>query len=309
MKSDFDVAAIAAANHGVVSRQLLRAAGMTNQRINRWLRSTALQPLGRGVYRFFESEGDLWQISAAVLSITGSAADLHTAARLHGLGAPQPELPQIVVRRSGTNRSGLARVRQMGHLPSVDLCSAEGVHSLTIARTVCELVPIMTSRASERIVTRALSQTALTESELMACDASLARRGRPGVQRRRERLAPLLTGQSADLSALERLFMLKYQTTLLPQLTAQFRPPWFEGTIGIVDFGIDGHRILVELDGRSWHSSVDARMADVRRDRRADRYGWRVVRFSWDEIVHRWAEVVDYLEFVLNGADEEAGAG
>jgi hypothetical protein len=222
---------------------------------------------------------------------------------------PPPGLPQIVVRRSGTNRSGLATVRQSGHLPTVDLCVADGVRSLTIARTVCELVPIVSAGASERLVTRALSQTALTESELMACDASLARRGRPGVQRRRKRLGPLLTGQSADLSALERLFLLKYQTALLPELIAQFRPPWFEGTVGIVDFRVEGHRVLVELDGRSWHSSVDAKIADVRRDRRADRHGWRVVRFSWDEVVHRWAEVVDYLEFVLNGADEEAGAG
>ncbi len=309
MKSDFDVAAVAAAHHGVVSRQLLRDAGLTNQRIDRWLRSARIRTIGPGVYRVFESEGDMWLISAAVLSIKESAADMHTAASIHGLSIPRPGLPQIVVRRSGTNRSGLARVRQTGHLPTVDICVASGVRSLTVARTVCELVPIMSAGASERLVTRALSQTSLTESELMACDASLARRGRPGVQSRRQRLAPLLTGESVDLSALERLFLLKYQTTMFPLLAVQFRPPWFEGTDGIVDFRIEGYRILIELDGRAWHSSVDARIADVRRDRRADRHGWRVVRFSWDEVVHRWGEVIDHLEFVLNGADEETGAG
>lgn len=310
MKSDIDAVSVAMANHGLVTRELLRHAGMSDQRINRWLRSGQLRSMGSTVYQLFETPGDRWTIAAAVLSIKGSAADLHTAAKLHGLAMPQPEcLPQIVVPRSGTNRSGLAEVRQSGHLPSDDICVVDGIRSLTIARTVCELVPMVGPFVSERLISSALSQTELTESELQACDMSLARRGRPGVQHRRSRLGLFLTGEDTDLTVLERRFLLSYQTTDLPPVQAQYRPPWFDGIKGIADFGLEGWRVIIEVDGRAWHSSIEARDEDARRDRRAMRHGWRVLRFSWDEVVHRWAEVESHLRFVLDPSSETLDAG
>lgn len=310
MKSHIDAVSVAMANHGLVSRSLLRDAGMSNQRIDRWMRSGQLYSLGPGVYRLFEVSGDRWVIAAAVLSVSGSAADLHTAARLHGLSIPQPEgLPQIVVPRSGTNRSGLAEVRQSGHLPVVDITCVDGIRTLTIARTVCELVAIVGPGMSERLITSALSHTELTESELQACDMSLARRGRPGVQHRRSRLGLVLTGEDTDLTVLERRFLIRYQAAVLPQITAQFRPPWFDGIRGVADFGVEGWRVIIEVDGRAWHSSVAAREEDARRDRRAVRHGWQVLRFSWDEVVHRWAEVEAHLRFVLDPLGENLDAG
>jgi len=310
MKSEIEAVSVAMANHGLVTRRLLREARMSDQRIDRWMRSGQLRSIGRGVYRLFETPGDRWRIAAAVLSIEGSAADLHTAAKLHGLEMPQPEcLPQIVVPRSGTNRSGLAEVRQSGHLPSDDICLVDGIRSLTIARTVCELVAMVGPFVSERLISSALSHSELTESELKACDASLARRGRPGVQHRRSRLALLLTGQDTDLTVLERRFLINYQLTGLPVVEAQFRPPWFDGVRGVADFGLEGWRVLIEVDGRAWHSSVAAREEDARRDRRAIRHGWQVLRFSWDEVVHRWSEVESHLRFVLDPSSETLDAG
>ncbi len=310
MKSQIDATGVAMANHGLVTRALLRDAGMSNQRIDRWMRSSILRPIGPGIYRLFETAGDRWTVAAAVLSVSGSAADLHTAAQLHGLSIPLPPgLPQIVVPRSGTNRSALAQVRQSGHLPKVDICSVDGIRTLTIARTVCELVPMVGPGVSERLITSALSHTVLTESELQACDMSLARRGRRGVQHRRSRLGLLLTGEDADLSALERRFLINYQAAGLPSITSQFRPPWFDGLKGVVDFGLEGWRVIIEVDGRAWHSSIAAREQDARRDRRAVRHGWRVLRFTWDEVVHRWTEVETHLRFVLDPSGESLDAG
>ncbi len=170
---------------------------------------------------------------------------------------------------------------------------------MTLARTVCELTPMLSSPAAERLVTRALSSNGLSESELIACDMSMARRGRPGVRVRRERLAPLLTGSAVELSVLEREFLRRYSVCGLPPLVSQYRPPWSDGVTGVVDFALVEHRLILELDGRAWHDSVDARVEDARRDRRAERHGWRVLRFGWDEVVHRWGEVADYLRFVV----------
>lgn len=310
MNSRIDAVSVAMSNHGLVTRSLLRNAGMTDQRIDRWMRASRLRPVGRGVYRLFDVPGDRWRIAAAVLSVRGSAADLHTAAELHGRSVPRPRgLPQIVVPRSGTNRSGIADIRQSGHLPAVDVCVVDGIRSLTLARTVCELVPVVGPASAGRLITSALSHPGLTESELQACDMSLARRGRPGVQLRRSRLGLYLTGEDTDLTVLERQFLLSYHRAGLPAIKAQFRPPWFDGVRGIADFGLDGWRVIIEVDGRAWHSSIAARDEDAKRDRRAVRHGWRVLRFSWDEVVHRWAEVESHLRFVLDPSSETMDAG
>lgn len=58
-------------------------------------------------------------------------------------------------------------------------------------------------------------------------------------------------------------------------------------------------RVLLELDGRRWHSTVQAQVDDRRRDRAAVARGWVTLRFGWQEIVHRPASVVDECRTVL----------
>lgn len=296
-------AEIAMRHHGIISRRLLREAGVPGNTIDRWMQEGSVDVIVPGVYRLFDGDDELQRVTVAVLALRHSAADLETAAWLHGLRVEHSGLPRLVVPHGRTNRSGLAYVRQTQHLPEVDLCEARGVRSLTLARTVCELTPLLSNPAAERLVTRALSGAGLSESELIACDMSMARRGRPGVRLRRERLAPLLTGAAVELSVLEREFFRRYASSGLPSVAPQYRPPWSDGVTGVVDFALVEHRLIVELDGRAWHDSVDARTEDARRDRRAERHGWRVLRFGWDEVVHRWGEVADYLSFVVRGVE------
>lgn len=302
------VASLALEHHGIVTRRMLRNAGVSTRAIDRWVASARFEVVVPGVYRVFDADPELQRISLAVLSVKNGAADLETAAELHGIPVHHTGLPRVVVPHGGTNRSGLARVRQTRALPVVDVCAAQNIRCLTLARTVCELIPRLSAPAAERLTTRALSSGGLSESELTACDQSMARQGRPGVQKRRDRLAPLLVGATADLSFLERMFLTRYQASGLPPLEVQFRPPWFDGVQGVVDFALPEQRLIVEVDGRAWHDSVDARLNDARRDRRAERHGWRVVRFGWDEVSHRWSEVVGHLGFVVDSADPPRSA-
>ena len=295
-------AEIATAQHGLVSRRQLSSAGLAGNTIDRFVGQSAVEVVIPGVYRLFDGDPELQQICAAVLSLDRSAADLETAASLHGVPVRHSGLPRLVVRHGHTNRTGLAVVRQTRHLPRIDLCVVEGISALTLARTVCELVPRLSPPAAERLATTAMSSGGLSESELVACEVSMARRGRPGVTKRRERLAPLLTGTDVDLSFLERSFLRRYREAGLPPLETQARPPWFDGVRGVVDFAVVSSPVIIEVDGRSWHDSVDARINDVRRDRRAERHGWRVIRISWDEVMHRWSELEIYLRHVLGFA-------
>ena len=60
--------------------------------------------------------------------------------------------------------------------------------------------------------------------------------------------------------------------------------------IGRVDFVI-GTRLVVEVDGASYHTDPVAFEADRRRDARLSARGYRVLRFSYRQVLDRWAEV------------------
>lgn len=233
------------------------------------------------------------------MTLRAGVAGLHTAASLDGFRLGYRGLPQVVVPHGGTNRSGLASVRQTRDLNALDVRTVENIPALTLARTVCELAAVLSPKAAERFVTEAIGSGKVAESEVVACDLSMARRGRPGVKKRREVLDPLLLGSDIDLTVLERTFLGRYQASGLPAVESQFTPPWFDGVRGVVDFARPSEQVIIEVDGRAWHSSVAARAEDASRDRRAQRHGWTVYRFGWDEVVHRWIEVESHLRHVL----------
>jgi very-short-patch-repair endonuclease len=67
--------------------------------------------------------------------------------------------------------------------------------------------------------------------------------------------------------------------------------------VGWVDFLLDGW-LVVEVDGRRYHSHDPEFAADRRRDAELTRRGYVVLRFTWDEVVHhpeRWLAVVQDL--------------
>jgi very-short-patch-repair endonuclease len=69
----------------------------------------------------------------------------------------------------------------------------------------------------------------------------------------------------------------------------------------ILDFAFPEQKVAVEVDGRNWHSTSDARKYDGFKDHVLKERGWRVYRF-WDhEVKERADECVDLVLAALNG--------
>ena len=100
--------------------------------------------------------------------------------------------------------------------------------------------------------------------------SSTLARGSPGARR-----------PAGSSEALEAVFELAG----LPAPTRQLRFPGRQDIDGCVDFGWPEARLIVEGDGRRWHT----RIADLRRDRERDnqaaRAGWQTLRFLHESIV------------------------
>lgn len=62
------------------------------------------------------------------------------------------------------------------------------------------------------------------------------------------------------------------------------------GGVGRVDF-LFGKRLIVEVDGASYHTDPERFEADRRRDAALSALGYRVLRFSYRQVFQRWPEV------------------
>ena len=93
----------------------------------------------------------------------------------------------------------------------------------------------------------------------------------------------LLAADGVCESGIETLFWLRMR------LLSPRRQVLIAG-VGRVDF-VFGDRLVVEVDGRGFHSSPEQFESDRRRDALLSALGLRVLRFSYRQVMERWSEV------------------
>jgi len=136
-----------------------------------------------------------------------------------------------------------------------------------------------------------LAAGTVTFGVLLATFLDLAGRGRSGVAVMRSILDERDTHYVAPASELEQLFVELVGAAGLPPPVRQLDVGDDQGWIGRVDFAYPRIGLLIELDGRRFHSALLDRMTDQRRDERMLAGGWRqVLRLSWFDVVHRPGE-------------------
>ena len=164
------------------------------------------------------------------------------------------------------------------------------------ARTIVDLAGTgIGLRRLRHVVQSAVTSGPLTLGDLAGCLDRVGGRGVAGSGRLRRLLAGLGHGEPAPQSELEwRLAELVDH-----RFRRQYRPPWYEGARGVVDFAEPASRTIVEADGRRWHASEQAMVEDRRRDRLAATNGWLVLRVTWSDVVDRPEATVAEIEAVV----------
>jgi hypothetical protein len=82
----------------------------------------------------------------------------------------------------------------------------------------------------------------------------------------------------------------------------QFPLPFRGPAAGRVDFALPPEQLLVEADGRRWHTRVEDFDRDRWRDNEATAAGWRVLRFTWVHLTTTPDSVVDLVRRTLRRA-------
>jgi very-short-patch-repair endonuclease len=279
--------------HELVTRPQLLAAGISDKVIRRCRNNGFLDHVAEGLYRLAGAPDTLQgQLRAIQLLVPGAAAYRESAARLLVLpGGGWSAAPEVVAPRNTTNRCLGVALHQTAHLPEADLTVVDGLRATTAERTLCDLASVLGFRRLEWLCQRAIVGGTTTAEELLACFFAFARRGRKGSALMRVVLDGLLSGPGFANTELEQLFLELVRAHHLPPFEYQWRPPWYDGRRGIADFCRQPERVLVEVDGRAWHTIQQAIEEDRRRDRLAHRHGYLPLRFGWAECRHRPEEV------------------
>lgn len=278
---DLELSALAQAQHGVVARRQLLAAGMGTEAIALRLRHGRLHRLHAGVYAVGHStltpEGR-WM--AGLLAAGPQAVLSHvSAAGLWGLLQDGGELIDVTAPRSARSR-GLLR-RHVSALPGDEVTEHRGLPVTTPSRTLLDIALIVSRAALER---------AIREVEFLRLpigppfDVMLRRHaGRRGIVRFRECLQRAGWGEGFTRSRLEDRFLLLANRAGLP-------PPATNASIRVggktleIDCVWRDVRLAVELDGHAAHGTRAAFEADRERDRTLQAAGWRVIRVTWRQL-------------------------
>jgi very-short-patch-repair endonuclease len=264
LRTDAELAALAARQHGVVARRQLVEIGLTNRRIDRRLAIGRLHAIHRGVFAVGHtrlSREGRWM--AAVLAAGVDAALSHrSAAALWGIRATGRARIDVTAPRRMHSRAGVQM--HFAALADDEVAVHDGIPVTSPARTLMDLAAVLPRDRLER---------AINEAERLRLDVGGARSAAPAITR----------------SELEDRFLslLEVHDLPAPEVNVALRlgDDWIE-----VDCLWRTPRLIVELDGFDAHGTRAAFERDRARDRRLQAAGWRVARVTWRQLNHDLAD-------------------
>ena len=279
--ADFDTVLLATAQrqHGVRARWQLLAAGASASLIDDRVRRGRLEHVVRCVYGVPGLGGPRRTMAATVLSFGAHSVASHGSAGAL-LGIVSNEGPDVAVSVTSGHprpRDGVRLYR--ARLGPGEVTVRDGIPVTSPARTLLDLAGRMPLRALEQALARSL------RLEIVTCDEVATLLGcyprRPGSPALRA-LVMADTPPAMTRSEAEESFLALVRRAGLPEPRVNVRLRGIEA-----DFHWRQQAVVVEIDGRAWHSSAAAQQRDRERDRALAAAGIRVLRFGWTDLTAR----------------------
>jgi predicted transcriptional regulator of viral defense system len=277
--TDRAIAALAARQHGVVTRAQLREIGLGDSAIGHRAGVGRLHRVHRGVYavghRLLPPRG-AWM--AATLACGPGAVLSHaSAAALWEIRSSDAEIVHVTVPTAGGRRRPGLRVHRDAALAADEVTARDAIPVTTASRTLLDLAATLPPQRLRRALEQAEIERLL---DCAALDALIARHaGHHRAAKLRHALAVHDPGTTLTRSTLEERFLTLCGTYGLPH------PHVNRIIAGLqVDFVFGGARVVVETDGWRYHGTRAAFERDRHRDAILTRAGYRTLRFTHRQI-------------------------
>lgn len=256
------VARLATAQHGVVTRAQLEAAGIGRGAIAHRVKAGQLHRLHRGVYALGHTAlPALAREQAALLACGPEAVLSHaTAAALWNIWSPPDDVHITVPRRTTRRHQGVTIHRPL-ELSATDVRTRNDLPLTAPARTILDLAPHLSAIDTERLVAEAQVQRLVPKND-------------PRLQALLGDDQPRLTRSEAERRLLQLI-----DRAHLPRPRTNHRVAGYE-----VDAVWPDKRLAVEVDGFAFHRTRWAFERDRRKDLALRRAGYATIRLSWRQI-------------------------
>lgn len=207
-----------------------------------------------------------------------------SAGRLHHFDQAPEGIVSLMGRRN--RRHGPAQVRwhRGDDLLPAHIMSIDGLPVTTPLRTIFDLASVLHIASLRELVRDQITLRHLNAAELGALMDSLRGRGKPGVAKLSRVLDDLGPGEGLPRSVLEQLLDDVIRLSGLPTPAAEYPLPGRGAVTGFVDRCWPEARMIVEADGRKWHTRRHQMELDATRSIEAQAAGFETTRLLWEHL-------------------------
>ncbi|MGH2775986.1 MAG: DUF559 domain-containing protein [Actinomycetota bacterium] len=268
--------------YGILSLQQLLDLGFTPAQVKGACRRGSLVRVLPRVYRG-TSVPQCWEqlpMAATRWGGYGTVASATTAAFLHDLLQRRNDAIHVTSSRSLHPRPGF-RVHQCHLLPD-DITVVGGIPCTSVSRTLVDVCHTIDRTRCEMALDAALRSGRVRLADLVEFVETAAARKVRGSSRLRGLLEVRGDDEALSESEMESRFGCVMRKGDLPMGERQALR---EGTKnGRVDILYAEQNLVVELDGRKWHSARREKKRDKRYDNELNINGKRVLRLTWEDL-------------------------
>ena len=288
------VAALAAEQHGVVSRAQLVGVGLGRRAIEHRISRGLLHPVHRGVYAVGHTrlprEG-FW-LAAVLAAGPGAFLGLRSAAALWGIRGTRRSAIEVIgprlCRRAGIDARRVALARD-------EVTVERGIPVTTPARTLLDLAQVLAPPQLERAVHEA---EYLRLTSPLSLEALLARhKGRRGTAALGAIVDRKRIGAHRTRTDFEAAFLAFLDDHDLP------RPQ--RTNVYVAGHEVDAvwpdEQLIVELDSRQAHATTRAFEEDREKDRHLQIHGYRIARITYRQLQSDQGTIAAQLRALLAG--------
>jgi very-short-patch-repair endonuclease len=222
---------------------------------------------------------NLW---AALLSRDRAALTHWSACRLSEISDTPDHHPSLLVPRGSNTRSSLARIYESDQFDDIATTNIDGLTVTTMPETILVLARDVQAYLLTRVFDQALVSGKLDlKSMSTTIDREFGRRT-PGTPLLRRLTSSRMPGAPSRSSTyLERLLEVILHDPRMPRWTREYEFS-LDGVPARVDFYVPAAHVVIEADGRNWHTRWKNFESDRRRDNALAARGIQVLRFTYE---------------------------
>ncbi len=285
---DRRIAAVAVRQVGLVTRQQLLHLGLHPEAIRRRVLSGRLETVQNGIFRMpgYPKTWDQRLMAALLIAGGGSAISFDAAAMIWQIDAIRTDRPHVTVVHAQKIKNGEMIVHRTRLIAPGDVVHRGPLRVTSPWRTIFDLAGVLSRDALEDALDDAIRRRIVTVTGLAKRFDLRGRRGVRGVARLSSLLADR-TGSRPKASTLQNRFRRGLMRAGLPIPEEEL--DIYDNTgrwIARVDFAYRALRLAIEIDG-SHHETRKQREADLIRQNKLVRAGWRPLRFTKHDVEAR----------------------